>query len=114
MICLKYVNIRQGKKNIPRYSNGSALIENGTPKVKGGYSATGVSLGAAGGYVEYDMNVANSNTTPYGVDFIVYGNAFVGNPEAASVSGIPSMVRPVGTSWPAPSTTPTRPCATWT
>ena len=67
------------------YSNGSALIENGTPKVKGGYSATGVSLGAAGGYVEYDMNVANSNTTPYGVDFIVYGNAFVGNPEAASV-----------------------------
>lgn len=67
------------------YSNGSALIENGTPKVKGGYSATGVSLGAAGGYVEYDMNVANSNTTPYGVDFIVYGNAFVNNPEAASV-----------------------------
>lgn len=66
------------------YSDGSASAGN-TPKVKGGYSATGVSLGAAGGYVEYDMNVANSNTTPYGVDFIVYGNAFVGNPEAASV-----------------------------
>nr|WP_317324112.1 hypothetical protein [uncultured Flavonifractor sp.] len=56
-----------------------------TPKVVGGYSGTGVSLGAAGGYVEYDMNVTNSDTTPYGVDFIVYGNAFVGNPEAASV-----------------------------
>ena len=66
------------------YSDGSASAGN-TPKVKGGYSATGVSLGAAGGYVEYDMNVNNSDTTPYGVDFIVYGNAFVGNPEAASV-----------------------------
>lgn len=66
------------------YSDGSASAGN-TPKVKGGYSATGVSLGAAGGYVEYDMNVANSDATPYGVDFIVYGNAFVGNPEAASV-----------------------------
>lgn len=53
------------------YSDGSASAGN-TPKVKGGYSATGVSLGAAGGYVEYDMNVANSDATPYGVDFIVY------------------------------------------
>lgn len=68
------------------YSDGTASTgteENA--KVVGGYSATGVSLGAAGGYVEYDMNVTNSDTTPYGVDFIVYGNAFVGNPEAASV-----------------------------
>ncbi|WP_130848929.1 hypothetical protein [Intestinimonas timonensis] len=66
------------------YSDGTASAGN-TPKVVGGYSGTGVSLGAAGGYVEYDMNVTNSDTTPYGVDFIVYGNAFVGNPEAASV-----------------------------
>ena len=56
-----------------------------TPKVVGGYSGTGVSLGAAGGYVEYEMNVANRDDTLYGADFIVYGNAFVNNPEAASV-----------------------------
>ena len=66
------------------YSDGTASTGS-TPKVVGGYSGTGVSLGAAGGYVEYDMNVTNSDATPYGVDFIVYGNAFVGNPEAASV-----------------------------
>ena len=66
------------------YSDGTASAGS-TPKVVGGYSGTGVSLGAAGGYVEYDMNVTNSDATPYGVDFIVYGNAFVGNPEAASV-----------------------------
>lgn len=66
------------------YSDGTAAAGS-TAKVVGGYSSTGVSLGAAGGYVEYDMNVTNSDTTPYGVDFIVYGNAFVGNPEAASV-----------------------------
>ena len=66
------------------YSDGTASAGS-APKVVGAYSATGVSLGAAGGYVEYDMNVTNSDATPYGVDFIVYGNAFVGNPEAASV-----------------------------
>lgn len=66
------------------YANGTAATGS-TPKVVGGYSATGVSLGAAGGYVEYDMNVTNSDATPYGVDFIIYGNAFVNNPEAASV-----------------------------
>lgn len=66
------------------YSDGTASAGS-TPKVVGNYSSTGVSLGAAGGYVEYDMYVTNSDTTPYGVDFIVYGNAFVGNPEAASV-----------------------------
>ena len=31
------------------------------------------------------MRVSNTSTNPYGVDFIVYGNAFNGNPEAASV-----------------------------
>lgn len=66
------------------YSDGTASAGS-APKVVGAYSTTGVSLGAAGGYVEYDMNVTNSDATPYGVDFIVYGNAFVGNPEAASV-----------------------------
>ena len=58
---------------------------NATGKIAGGYDATGVSLGAAGGYIEFNMSVVNSDTTPYGVDFVVYGNAFDGNPEAASV-----------------------------
>lgn len=56
-----------------------------TKKFLGGYSATGVSLGAAGGYVDFDMRVSNDSSNPYGVDFIVYGNAFKGNPEAGSV-----------------------------
>lgn len=56
-----------------------------TKKFLGGYSATGVSLGAAGGYVDFDMRVSNASSNPYGVDFIVYGNAFKGNPEAGSV-----------------------------
>lgn len=56
-----------------------------TKKFLTGYTATGVSLGAAGGYIDFDLNVKNTSTNPYGVDFIVYGNAFKGNPEAASV-----------------------------
>lgn len=52
-----------------------------------GYESTGVSLGAAGGYIQMDLTspVYNLATNPYGVDFIVYGNAFNGNPEAGAV-----------------------------
>ena len=56
-----------------------------TKKFLTGYTATGVSLGAAGGYVDFDLRVSNTSTNPYGVDFIVYGNAFNRNPEAGSV-----------------------------
>ena len=42
-------------------------------------------MGAAGGYVDYDFRVSNKSTNPYGVDFIVYGNAFNGNPEVGAV-----------------------------
>lgn len=45
---------------------------------------TGVSLGAFGGYLVYDFGdngLSNSDTTPYGIDFIVYGNAFWDNSE---------------------------------
>ena len=58
------------------------------------YVATGVSLGMAGGYVQFDMGtdedgndilITNDPNNKYGIDFIVYGNAFVGNPEAGIV-----------------------------
>ena len=53
-------------------------------KFKTGYVSTGVSLGMAGGYVQFDMGnnrIQNNANNKYGIDFIVYGNAFVGNPE---------------------------------
>lgn len=53
-----------------------------------GFSANGFSLGSLGGYVQYDFSsnpIQNLDTNPYGVDFVVYGNAFNGNPEAAAV-----------------------------
>lgn len=59
-------------------------------KVKGykGFAANGFSLGSLGGYVQYDFSsnpIQNLDTNPYGVDFVVYGNAFNGNPKAAAV-----------------------------
>lgn len=57
-------------------------------KFKTGYVSTGVSLGMAGGYVQFDMGdnrIENNASNKYGIDFIVYGNSFVGNPEAAGV-----------------------------
>lgn len=60
-----------------------------TGKFTGGYSSTGVSLGAFGGYIEFDFGqdngITNGANNPYGVDFVVYGNAFNGNPEAGAV-----------------------------
>ena len=49
--------------------------------------STGVSLGAFGGYIEFKFNdgITNDPENPYGVDFVVYGNAFNGNPEAGAV-----------------------------
>ena len=58
-----------------------------TGKFTGGYAPTGVSLGALGGYIEFkfDKGIKNDSNNPYGVDFVVYGNAFNGNPEAGAV-----------------------------
>lgn len=61
-----------------------------TTKLKGvsGSNTSGYSLGSLGGYVQYDFSsnpIRNLSTNPYGVDFIIYGNAFNGNPEAAAV-----------------------------
>lgn len=68
-----------------------------TTKFLDGYVSTGVSLGMAGGYIQFDMGthpIENNAKNPYGIDFIVYGNAFVGNPEAAGV-----MVSNDGIKW---------------
>ncbi len=58
-----------------------------TAKFTGGYEATGVSLGMLGGFVQFEFAnpIGNDADNPYGIDFIVYGNAFIGNPEAGSV-----------------------------
>ena len=54
---------------------------------KSSLDTTGVSLGAFGGYIEFkfDDGITNDPENPYGVDFVIYGNAFAGNPEAAAV-----------------------------
>ena len=58
-----------------------------TPKFTTGYVTTGVSLGVLGGYVQFEFAdaIGNDADNPYGIDFIVYGNAFNGNPEAGAV-----------------------------
>lgn len=60
-----------------------------TKKFLSGYASTGVSLGLLGGYVQFDLGatkyITDTSTHPYGVDFIVYGNPFSGNPEAGAV-----------------------------
>ncbi len=68
------------------FTNGTNLTGT-TPKFLSGYQSTGVSLGAGGGYVQFEFDdvIENKSTNPYGVDFIVYGNAFNGNPEAGAV-----------------------------
>ena len=71
-------------------------------------TATGVSLGAYGGYVVFDMGpitrnasgvyqsggVENKSTTPYGTDFIIFGNAFWTNAEPGHI-----QVSQDGTTW---------------
>lgn len=69
--------------------NTNVKSDSNDAKFKTGYVSVGVSLGMAGGYVQFDMGensrIQNNANNPYGIDFIVYGNAFVGNPEAAGV-----------------------------
>jgi hypothetical protein len=57
----------------------------GTKKFINGYASTGISLGVPGGFTDYTFYADNSSSHPYGIDFIVYGNAFTGNPEAGAV-----------------------------
>lgn len=55
-----------------------------------------VSLGACGGYIQFEFEnpIQNNMGNLYGVDFIVYGNAFSTNAEAGSV-----QVSNDGTTW---------------
>ncbi len=59
---------------------------------------SGISIGAMGGYVQVEMAqddvIRNLPTNKYGIDFVVYGNAFTNNAEAGSV-----MVSANGTDW---------------
>ena len=71
-------------------------------------TATGVSLGAYGGYIVFDMDpiirgdggvyqsggIYNSSDTPYGTDFIIFGNAFWNNAEPGLI-----QVSQNGTTW---------------
>ena len=57
-------------------------------KFGGGIESTGVSLGMLGGYIQFDLSddpITNDADNKYGIDFVVYGNPFDGNPEAGSV-----------------------------
>ena len=58
--------------------------------------STGVSLGAFGGFIEFEFvgGITNDEKNPYGIDFVIYGNAFNGNPEAGAV-----QVSENGTTW---------------
>lgn len=58
----------------------------------GAVSTTGVSLGAFGGYIVFDFGedgLQNTATNKYGVDFIIYGNAFGNNAEPGCVQVAP-------------------------
>ena len=82
-------------------TDGNNLLTPAT-KVKGykGFAANGFSLGSLGGYVQYDFStnpIQDLPSNPYGVDFVVYGNAFNGNPEAAAVQVYAQEVRADGT-----------------
>lgn len=71
-----------------QYEDADNNVTKGTAtKITSGLASTGISLGAPGGYVqfEFENNVLNSASNKYGIDFVIYGNPFNGNPEAGSV-----------------------------
>lgn len=78
---------------------GDGYISNtaGKKSMANSIASTGLSLGSFGGYAVVDFGeegVPNSNKNKYGIDFIVYGNAFVGNSEPGGV-----QVSKDGTTW---------------
>lgn len=82
---------------IGQFANNSGWGYLGTKFVgKTAPETTGVSLGAFGGFIEFyfENGIEDKATNPYGVDFVIYGNAFNGNPEAGAV-----QVSVDGTTW---------------
>lgn len=80
-----------------QFANNSGWGYLGTKFVgKAAPETTGVSLGAFGGFIEFyfENGIEDKATNPYGVDFVIYGNAFNGNPEAGAV-----QVSVDGTTW---------------
>ena len=84
--------------NTGGWGDAFASQSNGLKDLVGTVSNTGVSLGFFGGYVVLDLGttvdnqnvthytpVENSANNPYGIDFIIYGNAFVSNAEPGCV-----------------------------
>ncbi len=90
-IYTSYTNVNGNSNN-----NDPTTVTDAYTKTTTGYIATGVSLGAPGGYIqlEFDSEIENKATNPYGIDFVIYGNPFNGNPEAGSVK-----VSADGTNW---------------
>ncbi len=66
--------------------NLNSLLNASLIKTIGSNAGSLVSLGSSG-YIQYELDTAITNNVlnPYGIDFIVYGNAFSGNPEAGIV-----------------------------
>lgn len=64
----------------------NSISDQSVLKTIGANAGNIVSLGSSG-YIQYELGtpIQDEDTNPYGIDFIVYGNAFVGNPEAAMV-----------------------------
>lgn len=82
---------------IGQFANNSGWGYLGTKFVgKTAPETTGVSLGAFGGFIEFkfENGIKNDEKNPYGIDFVIYGNAFNGNPEAGAV-----QVSEDGTTW---------------
>lgn len=75
---------------------GSDRINGGTSKknMVNHYASTGVSLGTFGGSIVFDMgeDITDNPNNPYGIDFIIYGNAFNNNAEAGCVQVATSKV----------------------
>jgi hypothetical protein len=70
------------------HQSGSANLK----AMRGAVTTTGVSLGAFGGTLVYDFGstgITNSNSLKYGIDFIIYGNAFSTNAEPGCVQVAP-------------------------
>ena len=70
------------------HQSGSANLKN----MLNGYCTTGVSLGAFGGSIVFDFGedgIGNTASNKYGIDFIIYGNAFSTNAEPGCVQVAP-------------------------